>query len=237
MSPANPFVMNRSVPQVIKLGRECEPLMQFDGLLRNPGALVAIAARSSYVPLYGPKGGYPGVQTPAPLDYIRAVVKALEPALREVFDLGEVTLAGANCGLSLITLKPNELVAGQRSPHIDTTDPLQFALLHYLCPAEFGGTAFYRHRRTGFETITPERLKPYVAVRASEVQESSGHGYILGDTAQYEQTASVEAAFNRMIIYRSHLLHSAQIAPGAPLSADPRRGRLTANIFLTYRQA
>ena len=41
--------------------------------------------------------------------------------------------------------------------------------------------------------------------------------------------------FNRLVVYRSHMLHSGRIPPGAELSDDPRRGRLTANIFVTYR--
>jgi hypothetical protein len=35
-----------------------------------------------------------------------------------------------------------------------------------------------------------------------------------------------------MIIYNGNLLHSGIIPPGMPLSADPRQGRLTANLFI-----
>ena len=133
-----------------------------------------------------------------------------------------------------MTLPPGALVASQREPHIDTTNPLQFAFLHYLCPSAFGGTAFYRHRRTGFETLTPERADDYRAARQSEEAENSAPGYIVSDTPHFEQIAAIAAEPNRLVVYRSRLLHSGLITPGMPLSSDPRSGRLTANIFLTY---
>jgi hypothetical protein len=58
--------------------------------------------------------------------------------------------------------------------------------------------------------------------------------YIRGNDRLYEQTGTVEGQFNRTVIYRGRLLHSATIPPGATLSPDPRKGRLTANTFLTF---
>jgi hypothetical protein len=49
----------------------------------------------------------------------------------------------------------------------------------------------------------------------------------------FERIASYEAVFNRALIYRSACLHSGDVVSGAPIVADPRNGRLTANsIFL-----
>lgn len=219
------------------IGSEGEPLLEIDGLLRDPGALVDYAAEEArFERAYGPEGGYPGVRAPAPLDYVEAVVRAVDPLLREALGLQGVRLGKAECNLSLVTLPAASLAAAQREPHVDTSDPLQFAFLHYLCPSRFGGTAFYRHRSTGFETLRPERLDIYEAARERERREEGRAGYIASDTGCFLQIATVEAAPNRLAIYRSRVLHSGQIAPDAPLSADPRRGRLTANIFLTYRQ-
>jgi hypothetical protein len=39
------------------------------------------------------------------------------------------------------------------------------------------------------------------------------------------------AVFNRLIVYRSHVLHSALLGPTGG-SADPASGRLTANGFI-----
>jgi hypothetical protein len=219
------------------IGSEGEPLLQIDGVLQDPQALVDYAATEGrFEPAYGPGGGYPGVRAAAPLDYVEAVVRALDPLLREAFGLAGVRLGKAECNLSLVTLAAASLVAAQREPHVDTSDPLQFAFLHYLCPASFGGTAFYRHRSTGFETLTPERLELYRSARDDERRAEAAAGYIDTDTGAFVQTAAVDAMFNRLVVYRSRVLHSGKIGPDAPLSADPRRGRLTANVFLTYRQ-
>jgi hypothetical protein len=236
---AHDFALNRAPTMSLRhIGEEREPLLQIDGLLQEPQALVDYAATEGrFAPAYGPGGGYPGIRSPAPLDYVEAVVRAVDPLVREGFGLDRVALGKAECNLSLVTLPAETLVAAQREPHVDTSDPLQFAFLHYLCPASYGGTAFYRHRGTGFETLTPERLDAYEAARERERPAEAAMGYIASDTGAFLQTAAVDAMFNRLVIYRSRVLHSGRIAPGAALSPDPRQGRLTANIFLTYRQA
>jgi hypothetical protein len=220
-----------------RVGLEREPVMTINGVMEDAGALVDYAAREvSFAPVFGPQGGYPGVRAPAPLDYVGALARALSPTIERTFGLERVKLARAECSFSLVTLPADALAPLQRIPHADTADPLQFAILHYLCDARFGGTAFYRHRATGFETLTPDRVGRYEAVRASELAEAvPPSGYIVGDTAHYEQTGAVDAAFDRLVVYRSRTLHSGLIAPDAPLSADPRLGRLTANIFVNYR--
>ncbi|RYE03681.1 MAG: hypothetical protein EOP61_03640 [Sphingomonadales bacterium] len=222
-------------PTLRHIGVEQEPLLEIDDLLRLPNALVDYAASEvTFQPVHGPAGGYPGIRAPAPLDYVEAVVRAADPLLRQAFGLGAVRLANAECNFSLVTLAPDELVAAQRIPHVDTTDPLQFAFLHYLCRPHQGGTAFYRHRATGFEALTPERAAHYDHVRRTE-QGREPPGYIAGDTRHFEQTGGVEAVYNRLAIYRSRVLHSGRIPAGATLSKDPRKGRLTANIFVNYR--
>ncbi|HYG46998.1 MAG TPA: DUF6445 family protein [Allosphingosinicella sp.] len=218
-----------------RIGGEREPVLLVEGAMSRPADLVDYAASEvAFEPVWGPSGGYPGVRAPAPLDYVEALVRALDPSLRRAFGLERVKLARAECSFSLVTLPPERLAPLQRIPHVDTTDPLQFALLHYLCDARHGGTAFYRHRATGFETLTPERQAAYEAVRSSELREAPS-AYIDGDSAHYERTAAFDAAFDRILVYRSRTFHSGRIATGQTLSADPRRGRLTANIFINYR--
>jgi hypothetical protein len=164
------------------------------------------------------------------------MVSALDPVIREAFELADVVLARAECNFSIVTLPPGDLAPSQRIPHIDTVDPLQFAFLHFLCDGRFGGTAFYRHRATGFETLTAERQRSYEQTRDRELESLGDEtGYIVGDTEHYEQTASVEARFDRMLVYRSRVLHSGRIDRGTTLSSDPRQGRLTANVFVNYR--
>jgi hypothetical protein len=221
---------------VRRVGDEGEPVMVVDGVMRAPTALVDYAAGETFATPPGGENFYPGLLAPAPLEYVGALCRALAPAIIEAFELEDVTLAGATCNYSLVTLPPERLNTAQRLPHVDTEDPLQFAVLHYLCDAPFGGTAFYRHRATGFETLRPERVARYKAVLAEELGASPPPpAYINGDTAQHERIGEVAAKFDRVAVYRSRLLHSGLIAPDAPLSGDPRNGRLTANVFLNFR--
>jgi hypothetical protein len=222
---------------LLHVGEEREPVLVIDDLMRSAGALVDYAADEvAFEDAGGPQGGYPGLRAAAPLPYVNAAVRGLDPFVREAFGLGDVKLVRAECRLSMVTLPPGALKPTQRVPHVDTFDPLQFAFLHFLCDPRFGGTAFYRQRATGFEAITPERAPAYLAARDAVIAGAEAD-YIRSDTADYEQIGAVEARFDRLIVYRSRLLHSGLIPGGMDLPADPRRGRLTANIFVNYRAA
>jgi hypothetical protein len=230
---------SRVSARVERMGREQEPLLILDGVMQRPEALIDYAAGEvEFRPAWTASGGFPGLRAPAPLNYVEQLVRSLSPVVEKAFGLANVKLARAECNFSLVTLPPAELKPLQRVPHADTDDPLQFAFLHYLCASAFGGTAFYRHRATGFETLRPERARAFTAARDAELREAPpGPAYIVGDSPHYERIAAAEARFDRLIVYRSRTLHSGLIAPNAPLSGDPRRGRLTANIFVNYRVA
>ena len=65
------------------------------------------------------------------------------------------------CHFSLVTTPPANLTYLQRIPHVDSLFPNQLAFIHYLFRANLGGTAFYRHRATGFESVDQDRKPEY----------------------------------------------------------------------------
>lgn len=221
-----------------RVGPENEPVLIVEDLLREPQALVDYAAcEVRFEPAWTDHGGYPGLRAPAPLNYVQTLARALAPTIEQAYGLRGATLARADCYLSLVTLPPDRLTPLQRIPHIDTVDPLRFALLHYLCPAGSGGTAFYRHRATGLQTLAAEQEAAYLVTRDRELETlPPAPGYLVGDSPTYERTALVEDRFNRLVVYRSRHLHAGQIPPGFGFSADPRAGRLTANVFISFQQ-
>lgn len=230
--------LNSSVSTSLELvGNEKEPVVTVDKLLRNPLALIDFAAHEvDFTPAWTTNGGYPGMRAPAPLNYANKLVRALSPVIEKAYSLKNMKPVQANCYLSLVTLKPEQLAPMQSIPHIDIADPLRFAFLHFLCDGHFGGTSFYRHRATGFETINSQQEPTYLKTRDRELAEKEPVAeYINGDTVHYERTATIAARPNRVLIYRSQLLHSGQIPPDMNFSANPREGRLTANVFVTYR--
>jgi hypothetical protein len=219
-----------------RVGQEREPVLVIDGASRAPEALIDFAAtQAPFEPVVPGVNGYPGVRAPAPRAYVANLVDALRPLIETTFGLKGASRGRVQCAFSMVTLPPQALILAQRLPHVDTVDPLQFAILHFLCGEDFGGTAFYRHRATGFETLTPERTPIYQAELAREVAlQPPPAAYVIGDTPLHVQTATFEARMDRILVYRSRVLHSGQVRPGDPLAADPRKGRLTANVFLNY---
>jgi len=135
---------------------------------------------------------------------------------------------------SLVTKAPSELNVSQCIPHVDDVNPNILAIMHYLKGPEHNGTAFYRHRRTGFETITAARYEAYQAALKDD-DESYGpppQSYICRDTQRYELIGNIDAKPDRLIVYRGYMLHSGQITQDTNLSANPADGRLTVNMFL-----
>ncbi|GGL33014.1 DUF6445 family protein [Caulobacter rhizosphaerae] len=219
--------------EVLRVGREGHPVLVVDGLLTGAEGLVAFAAETARLaPVRAAANFYPGVRAPAPQGYVQALVTALRPHLATTFGAPPDGRAHVTCALSMATLPADQATPAQRLPHIDTTAPAQLAILHYLCGSPHGGTAFYRHRATGFEAIDPARGPAYLAAARREMADGAGgqDGYITASDPLYEQTAAVAPAFNRIVVYASNLLHAGVLAD-RPASADPRAGRLTANTF------
>ena len=114
-----------------------------------------------------------------------------------------------------------------------STDPKYYALLHYLRVPAGSGTAFYRQRSTAIERVTELNVSTFIPVaQVQAAQLPVGSGYIAGSDEFFEQIGAVEAVPDRLIIYQGSLLHSGIIPDDMTFSADPREGRLTANIFV-----
>lgn len=219
--------------EALRIGREGHPVLVVDGLLTGAEGLVAFAAdTAALAPVKAAANFYPGVRAPAPPGYVRALVTALRPHLAATFGAPPDGRAHVTCALSMATLPADQASLAQRWPHIDTTAPAQLAILHYLCGPPHGGTAFYRHRATGFEAVDPARGPAYLAAVRREMADGAGDqdGYVRTSNALYEQTAVLAPAFNRVVVYASNLLHAGML-DDRPAGADPRLGRLTANTF------
>ncbi len=219
--------------EVIRFGNEAEPIVIIDGFTSDAKTLRNTAIASNYT-VTSPH--YPGVRAQADPSYLSERMDTLRLVLTDVFGLGQ----GAEmveCAFSIVTTPPNRLKPIQRLPHFDTTDPKRLALLHYLSDESDGGTAFYRHQATGFETVPPERLKTFSDTINAEVAEDGlpAPEYFRGQNPRYQRIGHVDAKINRMIIYRSYSLHSGDVPPDLPLHSDPAIGRLTLNTFLQGR--
>lgn len=211
------------------IGLEREPLVTIDDFAADPDALRAAAAAAAFDPA---GEHYPGIRAALPADYLRDQLPIIAGAMGRKFG-GVRRLRVIDASFSIVTTAPAALTIGQRLPHVDAHGPERIALIHYLSVDDRNGTAFFRHRSTGFETIGEDRATAYYGPLEGELREASPAGYIAGDTPLFERTLLAEARYNRALLYRSHVLHSGAIAPDAALSPDPTRGRLTVTAFLS----
>lgn len=227
-------------PPVVSLrhvGREREPLVIIDRATGQRDALVEFAAtRSRFEPATKVGSFYPGLLGPAPTAYVEAMVRMVLPLIATHFTGVPVQPARARGNFSLVTLPPEALTPDQRVPHVDSADRLQFATVHFLSSANGDGTRFFRHRATGFETIDADRLPAFRAALDAEIGDVPA-AYADGADGPFEAIGAVDAAPDRLILYRAALLHSGAITTLPADAADPRRGRLTGNLFLQCRVA
>lgn len=217
--------------QRLSLGREGAPLLVVDNLVSDPAELVELAASKMFAasPTY-----YPGMRAKAPLTYQRFILEELRPEIDATFGLRGRVLRFTECNFSLVTTPGEKLSYLQRIPHVDSLMNDELAMIHYLFRANYGGTAFYRHRRTGFEYVDKARQIEYMShVEAEKAgPDSAPAAYIIGDTPLYERIAAQEGVFNRLLMYRRTTLHSGSIDASFVPDANPRTGRLSINAFL-----
>ncbi len=218
------------------IGAAREPLLIIDDFLEDPDALVHRAIDD---PNWAevPPGGYPGARTALPRAYVQSALRRLDPILQSRIFKARRKLARFECAFSRVTRAPEALTPLQRVPHIDVASADRVAILHYLCGPPHGGTAFFRQDRTGLERVPAAHKQRYLAARQADLAALNGsQGYADDTTSGYTQIGAVDARFNRLVIYRSCLLHSGIIRP-VPPSGPNDPGRLTANFFVDYAPA
>lgn len=215
----------------LMIGAERAPLLVIDNFVAEPDRLVRKAAMAQFAP-----GGrfFPGIRAKAPISYEHLLANRLQPLLWEHFGLTSQSLRLSMCHYSLVTTPPAQLTLPQRLPHVDSLAPEGLATIHYLFKQNLGGTAFYRHRATGYEYLDEARWPAYSRALEGECAgpDRPSAEYINGDTPIFEQIARAEGMFNRILIYRRNSLHSGAIDRTFVPDADPRTGRLSINSFI-----
>ncbi len=223
----------QSVLRVEKFGREQQPIVVIDNAFVHPERLSEDACARQFTHI-GPY--YPGVRAVLGADFTQNLCDAVQDVLADHLKIARDRWAG-DCFYSLVTTPPEKLQPIQRFPHFDGVEDERIAMVYYLCKPEHGGTSFYRHRATGFETVDAARFQPYRSKLEAKVREIGlpPAQYIDDGAPLFERTGKIDAMFNRMLIYRGVNLHCSAIPDSSLLSSDPRKGRLTINAFLAPR--
>jgi hypothetical protein len=212
-----------------KVGAERQPLLIVDDVLADPRAMIdAARAADFYRP---PHTNYPGLNANLPEAYYRTVVTALRGPIEAAFGVSAQAVLKFFGFFALATTPVEAASPVQTLPHLDGPDPNRLAMVHYLFRGDFGGTGFFRHAATGFESVDARRADIYAAAVESELAQGRRTRFAGEETPGYHLIEAVEPMFNRLIVYRGHVLHSGLLGRGGG-SADPATGRLTANGFI-----
>lgn len=221
-------------PELRRVGEAQSPVVVVDDFTGAVDEVVELAAAMAPFPVSSGTY-YPGLRQPiavgdAAYGYVARLLQAAGPFIGGGFDVDTFELLAAS--FSMVTTAPDALDPAQRAPHFDSTDPDYLAVLHYL--SDTPGTAFFRQRATGIELVDDHNVERFVATARRVNGDLSG--YTHGSNQHYDQIGQVEGVRDRVAIYRGSMLHSGIIPPDMAFSADPRVGRLTANIFIKGRR-
>jgi len=211
-----------------KIGQEQQPLLVVDDVLADPHAMVdAARAADFYRP---PHTNYPGLNANLPEAYYCTVVTALRGPIEAAFGVKASAVLRFFGFFALATTPASAATPVQTLPHLDGPDSKRLAMVHYFCRGDFGGTGFFRHHATGFESVDASRTDAYAAAMRAELAQER-RVFAGADTPGYDLIDQAEPVFNRLIIYRGHVLHAGLLGQGGG-AADPATGRLTANGFI-----
>jgi hypothetical protein len=212
------------------VGDEQQPVLVIENFLSD--SLIAVEC-VTHAQFKSADAFYPGVRAPAPEVYLQTIYRNLKRIIYTTFSINDSMVRRVFSDYSIVTTPPNQLSLMQCLPHYDSLIATELAAVHYLCDGDKGGTSFYRHRDTGFEYVDQNRSAIYKEKLTDGINSTPyRQAYMNGSNHLFEQIASYEAVFNRMIIYRCTSLHSGNIAPDFSFDANPLKGRLTINTFI-----
>jgi Family of unknown function (DUF6445) len=223
-------------PQFEAISLTDQQLVSLDNFLADPQHAILQASLQNFAKI---TPQYPGVRAALDPAVCKAWLAQLAPLLDPWFGGGASRCWEMQAWYSLVTSPPQALAPIQRLPHVDGTDPDQIAMMLYLHKTGHGGTGFFRHRATRLSSLTAEAFGRYAEAVSADYQRTGmpPAAYPTDGAPHFERIHVAEGRFNRAVFYRGNILHSGVIDNAAPLSADPRTGRLTINAFFGPVQA
>jgi hypothetical protein len=183
------------------------PVLIIENFYADPEAVRAQALKANYDMSVAQ---YPGRH---------ALLAPDDPALLAVVD----TLARAATALgdrsyraqdffsdfSIVTTRPQDLLAVQKHPHIDPTPVLG---LVYLTPGSEEGTCFYHNDMLGTAVVrTAEQQQAYGEFIEHHAKRLAPAGYDFSDHPVWKKFYTIEPVFNRFVMYPGNVFHSIDI--------------------------
>ena len=218
------------------IGQDKTPIIIFDNYIENVDDLVNdIIENGQFKP--DEISYYPGNRSAIPKSLIVSYLKPLMDVLYRVYKVpNNLQPAPKDNYFSLISTKPKELSAMQSWPHFDTPNPNLIAIIHYINKNEHGGTAFFKHNKSGLDRIDNQSIETYLKHADNYFTSLNTNAFDYCDEQHSEFTCYKKIAYkpNRLIIFPGQLLHSSLVNTDTDLSSNPEEGRLTANMFIEF---
>ncbi|MFD2165995.1 DUF6445 family protein [Thalassotalea euphylliae] len=215
-----------------KVGKERIPILIMDDLFLSPQPLLSYAKKYQEHFLSA-TDYYPGRKLTVDRTIFGDVLGKLTPILKHKLELDD-DLKAEHAELAVTTTLPEKLKPIQMLPHFDSIGGKTFAFVYYCVDNSFGGTRFYRHLGTEFESMTSKRLPYYAPVIKQQAMTAKLHlspQYNHQDNALFEVTSEVPFQQNRAIMYPSNCFHSGVISKLVAWQNDPLACRLTFNLL------
>ncbi|GMH47426.1 hypothetical protein TL16_g00062 [Triparma laevis f. inornata] len=190
---------------------------------------------------------FPGVVAGLSPAIVSSVTSKVAPLVKYYFgkNISANKFRGGFIGLSCPYADGRGPTRAASAPHVDGINPHRIVAVHYLSDRSVwpfgGGTAFFRHKETGYLDFRPSvcrremEERPYTDY-AWTCRDNMGHYNpklehdpslkLVGETddfGEYEILDMVEHKPNRIVLYRNNILHSSFVTEeGATnLSCDP----------------
>jgi hypothetical protein len=217
-----------------RIGMEQQPLLIVDDIFAGADILKDYAIQNNN---FSPSGSYyPGVRMPILSAYTKALMKTLAKHIVESFGLELQKIKSAKSAYSIVSTPVQHLTMLQKIPHFDAPDANSLAIVHYLCPEHYFGTALYRHNQTGFEYVDTHRYDNYMKIVKAQFGDANSlpAEYIDDSTDAYTQIETAELKYNRVVAYHGSSLHSGIIPDDYSFDLSPETGRLTVTTFVEF---
>jgi hypothetical protein len=126
---------------------------------------------------------------------------------------------------------------GQRKSYIHSDPVAGYAGIVFLANkrATYPGTSFFRHKQTGLDAFKSEN-RDWIRTTFPTMADFQAAEDLLDrerfDTKKWTKVTTLDAVFNRLILFPAELLHKNASAFGT----NPRNGRLTYNFWLGERR-
>ena len=221
-------------------GSEMHSVLVLDGWYRNPHYVRELALSLDYTM---PRFAFPGYEASLSIDPA-FLLKGLQPFAEAELELAPNFDRRLVFSMIFNTVSPR--LRRQQDPHSDGIGGLAVVVYLNLPSQCRGGTAFYRHRRSGLVAMPGPRTAKakalgqmlgtasYERTRKRLLQgprTGKRLSIICGSTAKWQLALRVPMRFNRLVLYPCHLFHSPVIhAKDFPETARGRR--LTQTFFV-----